>query len=126
MVDRIYLRYVLVDCVYDLCVYTLCVGEEIGDVLHGLGEDRGWTPLIQLICLSDNVMIQLICLSLEVLIQLVCLSVEMWIQLVCLSVKMFIQLVCLSIVKWETFNMSHCLMKIVGQVLSRCCKWEIG
>ena len=42
-VDRIHLRYVLIDCVYDLCVYTLCVWEEIGDVLHGLGEDRGWT-----------------------------------------------------------------------------------
>ena len=26
-----------------LCVYTSCVWEEIGDVLHGLGEDRGWT-----------------------------------------------------------------------------------
>ena len=25
-------------------VYILCVwGEEIGDVLHGLGKDRGWT-----------------------------------------------------------------------------------
>ncbi|KAF5943717.1 hypothetical protein HYC85_017794 [Camellia sinensis] len=26
-----------------MCLYTLCVEEEIGDVLRGLGEDRGWT-----------------------------------------------------------------------------------
>ena len=42
-VYRIHLCYVLIDCVYDLSVYTLCVWEKIGDVLHGLGEDRGWT-----------------------------------------------------------------------------------
>ena len=34
-----------IDCVlYMLCVCIHCfVWEEIGDVLHGLGEDRGWT-----------------------------------------------------------------------------------
>ena len=26
-----------------MCLYTLCVEEEMGDVLRGLGEDRGWT-----------------------------------------------------------------------------------
>ena len=26
-----------------MCLYMLCVEEEIGDVLRGLGEDRGWT-----------------------------------------------------------------------------------
>ena len=26
-----------------LCLYTFCVEEEIGDVLRGLGEDRGCT-----------------------------------------------------------------------------------
>ena len=26
-----------------MCLYTLCVEEEIGDVLRGLGEDRGCT-----------------------------------------------------------------------------------
>ena len=30
---------------YMINVYILCiVWEEIVDVLHGLGEDRGWTP----------------------------------------------------------------------------------
>ena len=34
---------VLIVC-YMLCVYIHCfVWEEIGDVLHGLGEDKGWT-----------------------------------------------------------------------------------
>ena len=29
---------------YMICVYIHCVvWEEIGDVLHGLGDDRGWT-----------------------------------------------------------------------------------
>ena len=26
-----------------MCLYALCVEEEMGDVLRGLGEDRGWT-----------------------------------------------------------------------------------
>ena len=26
-----------------IVLYTLCVEEKIGDVLRGLGEDRGWT-----------------------------------------------------------------------------------
>ena len=26
-----------------MCLYTLCVEEEMGDVLRGLGEDRGCT-----------------------------------------------------------------------------------
>ena len=42
-VGIIHRLYVLIVYVYDLCLYTLCVWEEIGDVLHGLGEDRGWT-----------------------------------------------------------------------------------
>ena len=35
---------------YDFCVYTLCVWEEIGDVLHGLEKDRGWTSNPDVVC----------------------------------------------------------------------------
>ena len=32
-----------------MCLYTLCVEEEIGDVLHGLVEDRGWTSKLNVV-----------------------------------------------------------------------------
>ena len=111
LVEYINVMYWLIVNMTNVYILCVCVWEEIWDVLHRLGEDRGWTSKpdivweeigyglhwyssyacqiyvrIQLICLSMEVMIQLICLSLEVLIQLVCLSVEIWIQLVCLSV----------------------------------------
>ena len=55
-----------IDCLlmYMICVYIHCVvWEEIGDVLHGLGEDKGWTLLIQQICVSIKVLIQRIHVS---------------------------------------------------------------
>ena len=44
----------MIDYVYDLCVFTLRVWGEIGDVLHGLGEDRIWTsyPVYVLVMLG--------------------------------------------------------------------------
>ena len=42
-VGIIHQLYVLIEWVYDLCLYTDVVWEEIGDVLYGLGEDREWT-----------------------------------------------------------------------------------
>ena len=64
-------------CIWQLCVslHMHFVLEEIGDVLHGLGEDRGWTskpdllggdrgwtPLASLMCmLIDNRNISIRC-----------------------------------------------------------------
>ena len=43
LVEYINFMYWLIVCIEPMCLYALCVEEEIGDVLHGLGEDRGWT-----------------------------------------------------------------------------------
>ena len=42
--------YWLIELVYDNCLYTLfCVWEEMGDVLHGLLEDGGWTSKLDFV-----------------------------------------------------------------------------
>ena len=44
LVDRKHYFFVLIDYVYDsVFICIACVWEEMGDVLHGLGEDGGCT-----------------------------------------------------------------------------------
>ena len=75
----------------------------MGDVLHGLGDDRGCTskPVNGYGKMGDgprDAAHMLTHCSIEVLIQLICLSIEVLILLICLSIGVSIQLICLSVV----------------------------